>query len=362
MEPAKLPSLISLVRDRPVKLAGAVALTLATVALVDGLADTAALGWLRDLISKSDVFGPLFFPDSGTIEWKDRLQGIVLLLGLPVAFLLWYWRDRNVRDQIEEQRRQVENARKDTNLKEFLDVRLHAAGAIDPALPAEARQQLQIAALHQLRGFLRGEYGESFRRPAVELLLAGHAAAMEDIEISDIAKCEGNWSDLCQELHKKKSILTPVMNQRILIISDESDSIFESGFSLNNRCFDLIKIQSKSLNDKFISNSSFIFSDFTKCSLQNINFHFTNMAGTYFEQCNLSDGNFCTSDFKHVRISYCNIRGTHFDSDHLTSEKVLFTGSKFSESTRIGDFGVIGLYPEYADRLIKLEAIRAEWG
>lgn len=98
--------------DRPYRLIAFALLPLATVAILEPLFASPSMQWLRDLVSKSSIFGPLFFPVDGTIEWKDRLQGILVLLGLPVAFCLWHWRDRNVRDQIE-------NARKDINLKEF---------------------------------------------------------------------------------------------------------------------------------------------------------------------------------------------------------------------------------------------------
>ncbi len=122
----------------------------------------------------SDLFRQFFFPKHcipnslgkcDPVEWKELLQAIVLTLGLPVAFLLWHWRDRNVRDQIE-------NARKEINLKEFQELQLRAAGAISTDIPEKSRQTLWISALHQMRGYLRGEYGASFKRPALEVYCA----------------------------------------------------------------------------------------------------------------------------------------------------------------------------------------------
>ena len=103
-------------QHRPTALLGVVAFTVAAVGL---------LNWA----SGSDLFRQFFFPEHcdtkfpakcDPLEWKELFQAAALVLGLPVAFLLWQWRDRNVRDQIE-------NARKDTNLKEFQEVQLHAA-------------------------------------------------------------------------------------------------------------------------------------------------------------------------------------------------------------------------------------------
>ena len=124
--------------DRPYRLIAFAVLPLVIVAIAERLLDNGDLKWLRDWIKESSLYGPLFFPGEEAIVWKDRLQGVILLLGLPVAFCLWYWRDRNVRDQIE-------NSRKDINLKEFQEVQMRAAGAMDENLPEAARRQLQIA-------------------------------------------------------------------------------------------------------------------------------------------------------------------------------------------------------------------------
>ena len=55
------------------------------------------------------------FSEPRVVAWKDRLQGIVLPFGLAVAICLEHWCDRNVRDQID-------NARQDIDLKEFQKV------------------------------------------------------------------------------------------------------------------------------------------------------------------------------------------------------------------------------------------------
>ncbi len=98
-------------------------------------------------------------------EWRDLGPPLLALFGAPVAMLFWFWRDVHARATIE-------NSRKDTNLKEFQEVQMRAAGALDDKLQAEARETLQVAAIHQLRGFIRGDYGAAFRRPAFELLRA----------------------------------------------------------------------------------------------------------------------------------------------------------------------------------------------
>lgn len=229
-------------RHRPWALLAMVGLTLAIVGICD---------WLTG----ADLFDQLLYPDRMTVAqvrfWSALVYALALVMGLPVAFLLWHWRDRNVRDQIEEQRRQVENARKDTNLKEFQEVQRQAAGLFDKDLPQEARETLQIAALHQLRGFLRGDYGEAFKRPAFELLLAGHAQAMERIGLARVVDqaiiVHGNTEALSESIDEAignaRKKLTMVDSARIRIIADEWHLIIGSKFPMNGRCFDFIDLQ-----------------------------------------------------------------------------------------------------------------------
>lgn len=111
---------------------------------------------------------------------------------------------------------------------------MRAAGAFDDKLPVEAREQLQIAALHQLRGFLRGEYGDAFQRPAFELLLAGHASAMERIDLAkEVFDCRvaHNPADTIQSrmatvISSAKDRLTAVDRARLAILADEWEHIF----------------------------------------------------------------------------------------------------------------------------------------
>ena len=141
-------------------------------------------------------------------------------------------------------------------------MQLRAAGALDEKLPAEAREQLQIAALHQLREFLRGTYDDSFKRSAFELLLAGHAQAMRRIGLAErvvrvVAKKGGgsNWHKvLTTEIAEARKSMTAVDHARLVILADEWHAIFKSGFPLNDRCFDLIDLPDRTLPSGAILN------------------------------------------------------------------------------------------------------------
>jgi hypothetical protein len=72
-----------------------------------------AIFLLADAQSDWRVWNQIFYPDTSTVAkvrfWSDLVYNLALILGLPVAFLVWHWRDKNARDQIEQQSLQVEN-------------------------------------------------------------------------------------------------------------------------------------------------------------------------------------------------------------------------------------------------------------
>ena len=93
---------------------------------------------------------------------NSLIQLKTLLITAPIAFFIWAFRDHNKLIELE-------NVRKDTNLKEFQQLQQWATGNIDGNVSDEKKTSLQISALHSLRPYLRGEYGQSFRRGAYEI-------------------------------------------------------------------------------------------------------------------------------------------------------------------------------------------------
>lgn len=147
---------------------------------------------------------------------------IILIVSAPVAFVIWHFRDEN-------NRQQIENQRKDINLKEFQKLSEWVSGAHLPeiktvskttnkfnlkrdyeiarrlTLPIEYTTEeteeyskqpktadfdtfskregavaLQISAIYNLLPFFRGDYGESFRRPAFNLLKSAWQTMQQD--------------------------------------------------------------------------------------------------------------------------------------------------------------------------------------
>lgn len=147
---------------------------------------------------------------------------IILIVSSPVAFVIWQLRDENIRQEIE-------NQRKDINLKEFQKLSEWVSGAHLPEIkfiektiekssksnnetavssrrePTEITKEysneyglkldttdfdtfdklggavaLQISAIYNLLPFFRGDYGESFRLPALNLLKSAWQAMLQN--------------------------------------------------------------------------------------------------------------------------------------------------------------------------------------
>jgi len=307
------------------------------------LAVLSALEWFGVI----KLFTPVLHPEKA--EWRDQVQAVLVLLGLPAAFLLWHWRDSNVREQIE-------NQRKDINLKEFQEVQLRASGALAETLPPEAREQLQIAALHQLRGFLRGEYGESFRRPAFELLLAGHAATVNRVGHLPAIR---NWMDarsfphgscydeLNKAMNKAYNRLSTVDRERLKIISFESEIVFRSNFLGSARRFDWISLSPATilgesntqhnvfagayLKDLAMSDMEIIGANFICAHLSDPLFDKSRIWWCDFCGAWLWDARFEGSKLYHARFDGANLRRSRFRD--ATFEVVKFDGANLESVT-----------------------------
>ena len=108
----------------------------------------------------------------------QNLAAILTVLSVLVLYVLWVIRDKNKADEIE-------NHRKDINLKDFQQLNMWATGqhfkdvaTIDKDTHPQIFEQqydgamtLKIASIHQLIDFANGKFGKQFKLPARELLL-----------------------------------------------------------------------------------------------------------------------------------------------------------------------------------------------
>ncbi|CAC9443443.1 cytochrome c nitrite reductase(EC:1.7.2.2), partial [uncultured Gammaproteobacteria bacterium] len=150
-----------------------------------------------------------------TIDTKSIISLTTLIITAPIVFVIWVFRDKN-------KLLELENARKDTNLKEFQQLQRWATGNIDGN--SDNKIALQISALHSLRAYLKGEYGESFRRGAYEIfraiLATQHQKILQQLKNDDsktIKEFENNDSKTITD----KIDSCPLTRQLNIIASEE---------------------------------------------------------------------------------------------------------------------------------------------
>ncbi len=241
------------------------------------------------LLSGGQIFQQIFHPDKDLRpQWKDLVQILFLLGGLPVVYLIWHWRDTNTRDQIENQRR-------DTNLKDFHEV-IKTASSLTSE-DSKNTTSHQLAAIHLLISYLRGDHGESFKRPAFEVIaaLASHPRhnTSEDIAYG-----------LSDDQEKPPNALPVSTYNAVRDIIFEANSIFfSSGSIFKNKSLRGLNLPRHSLinNVNFIccdfSYSTFDYVTFQDCTFDNCRFEKFSMLSGEFIDCNIINTIALTGDF-----------------------------------------------------------------
>ncbi len=290
--------------------------------LVLGLGLPFAMFWLMlrfGTVTAQQLASANPFRAGQPIPWQAAGQLLLLFVGLPAAFMLWAFRDYHVNATLA-------NQRKDVNLKEFQEIQMRAAGALDEKLPAEAREQLQIAALHQLRAFLRGDFGKDFRRPAFELLLAGHAAAEARIGLREgIERWRGGnpppgsiRDDLARARAAAREQRSAVDRERAGIIRDEWKAVFLAGFPLNGRLLDAIELPRGGLLARMdLTGSSFTGADLFEAHLEGAVLFYAHLAGANLSWAHLEGSELIGAQLDGAVLRWARLEGALLNGAHL---------------------------------------------
>ncbi len=245
------------------------------------------------------------------MDWREFVQLLLLFVALPAAFILWSFRDHHVNATLE-------NQRKDVNLKAFQEIQLRATGALDSKLPDASRDTLQIAALHQLRAFLRGEFGENFRRPAFELLLSiqqnsGERLGLRSV-LEQIAPLASNAAQQGQSgslSNRVRSAIVTLRNRRSIVelaaaavISSEWRAIWRSGFPLDGRKMDLISVPGAAI--------------LSELRLVGAHLGGANLSRAHLEAANLLGAHLEGADLRWAHLEGANLRRAHLEGANLS--------------------------------------------
>lgn len=268
------------------------------------------------------------------ISWRAIAQPALVLIGIPTAFILWIFRDINAS-------KDLESKRKDVNLKEFQEIQMRAAGAMDEKLPTSARESLQIAATHQLAGFLKGEYGASFQRPAWELLRARLLASSQRMGYPAIPAWLDRWrqSDPLQRMPTDQlgqEIGRAIMAIRMDstgkaqrdVVRDEWRTVFGPRLPLQDTVFDGINAPAHSLlASRDLTRCSFIGADLEDAHLEGADLEgahlegaelrFAHLEGAMLVEAHLEGANLVGAHLEGANLLAAHLEGAYLEDAHL---------------------------------------------
>ena len=295
---------------------------------------------------------------------------IIVVVSAPVAFAIWHFRDEN-------NRQQIENQRKDINLKEFQKLSEWVSGAHLPEIKTldkttqkeglkgkgeidrefqlierttekteeygkkphaegfdtfgkrEGAVALQISAVYNLLPFFRGDYGESFRRPAFNLLKSAWQAMQQDSlkkwETENLSYDE--QQAIIGELDLKASSPMGVALTHVLLSLDQKNmqlNLRDFPEMLPNIClagmnFNLSGVDEKARNWSGLNLSGV---DFRGAYLVEVHFKGSKLNGANLQNANLSVANLQNANLLVANLQHADLWGANLQHANLSRAKL----------------------------------------
>ena len=346
---------------------------------------------------------------------------IIVVVSAPVAFAIWHFRDEN-------NRQQIENQRKDINLKEFQKLSEWVSGAHLPEIKTldkttqkeglkgkgeidgefqlierttekteeygkkphaegfdtfgkrEGAVALQISAVYNLLPFFRGDYGESFRRPAFNLLKSAWQAMQQDSlkkwETENLSYDE--QQAIIGELDLKASSPMGVALTHVLLSLDQKNmqlNLRDFPEMLPNIClagmnFHLSGVDEKARNWSGLNLSGVDFrgaylvevhfkgSKLNGANLQNANLSVANLQNTKLLVANLQNANLLVANLQHADLWGANLQHANLSRAKLQNAELRECDLSWWQLEKVKDGGLTGskiteedfkdkIYPEW---------------
>ena len=295
---------------------------------------------------------------------------IILVVSAPVAFAIWHFRDEN-------NRQQIENQRKDINLKEFQKLSEWVSGAhlpeiktIDKTMQKEGLKDkgeiegelqlierttekteeygkkphaegfdtfgkregavaLQISAVYNLLPFFRGDYGESFRRPAFNLLKSAWQAMQQDsLKKWETANSSSNKQrEIIRELRRKAESPMGVALTQVLLSLDQKNmqlNLRDFPEMLPNLCLAGMNFHLSGVDEKARNWSGLNFSgvDFRGAYLRKVQFEESQLKRADLQYADLSEAKLQNAkllfaELQNANLSYANLQNADLTEANL---------------------------------------------
>lgn len=296
---------------------------------------TISLYLLYTLIASSEIFG-IQNEEIRNFLKDNRTLGTIII-SAPVAFIIWLFRDQNATQQIE-------NQRKDINLKEFQKIaewvsglhliedekkdkkasrinRLNSATkttenqALNTFSKRDGAVGLQIAAIHSLLPFFQGKHGDDFRRPALNLLTSAWLSLQQKdlaiLETIDVLENPKEFDDQIKKIQSNaKSPIGVALTQ--VLLSNGGDNLLEFPEVFPNLCLAGMDFHLSGLDKRVLS----ILSKIKNCEG-------INLTGANLKNSNLVGINFRKAKLKSINLTMANVCNCNLEYSIL-NKKSLF--------------------------------------
>lgn len=294
---------------------------------------------------------------------------IILIVSAPVAFVIWHFRDEN-------NRQQIENQRKDINLKEFQKLSEWVSGAHLPEIKTvnkttqksslkdgvevvektterseeyskrpdtadfdtfskrEGAVALQISAIYNLLPFFRGDYGESFRRPAFNLLKSAWQAMQQDSlkKLDEAHLSDEERKKIFDELAQKaKSPMGVALTQVLLSLNWENKKPNLRDFPemLPNICFAGMNFHlsgvseiARDLSELDLSGADFRGARLEKTKFQKSKLGQVKLDNACLEEVSLQASDLISANLKNTELYKANLQGADLRLAQLRNAKL----------------------------------------
>lgn len=264
---------------------------------------------------------------------------ITAIISSPIFFVIWRLRDQNATQQIN-------NQRKDINLKEFQKIAEWVSGShliedeitektkIDNegtnsliekttkyTTPAESQSiptfskkdgavGLQIAAIHNLLPFFQGKHGDDFRRPALNLLTSAWLSLQQPLLKLDILKDEDGFDEQIKKIQKQATSPIGIAITQVLL-SDGGDNLLRFPEVFPNLCLAGMDFHLPGLDKKVLTL-------FQRANLQGTQLQIADLQGADLQRANLQGTNLQKAKLQFAYLQNTNLQKSSLQWANLT--------------------------------------------
>lgn len=313
---------------------------------------------------------------------------ITLIISAPIAYAIWMIRDQNTAQQIE-------NSRKDTNLKDFQRLSEWASGFHLPedkiinsqktvqkgdetttettttterfSPPSSdfmlsrrtGAESLQVAAIYQIQKFMYGNYGEVFMEPAFHLLLS----MWENIvrPIINNGENPNQIKDQIQKIHESpigKAINCSLIGDHgmaLLLFKHKINGLFLAGISTDHNSLPELKLANIDLrgcdlsyaklkkavflevnqSQANINYSELTFSSIFRSCLDESSLQHSDISGSYCIHSGFRESKLSSSTLENSDFRLCGFEDAEVLKSNLSDTKLAYSnisGADFSNS------------------------------